>query len=59
MVIALGIPSDRAASLAGKPELAFIIHIISSFTLQWLPMLQLWRLYRALLPELCFRPFKK
>jgi hypothetical protein len=52
ITMALGASSDRPGSLAGKLEFALIIYIISAFTFQWLPMLLLWRLYRALLPEL-------
>jgi pimeloyl-ACP methyl ester carboxylesterase len=53
LVITLGASFDRPGPLAGKLEFALIIYIISAFTFQWLPMLLLWRLYRALLPELC------
>jgi len=53
LVIALGASSDRPGALAGNLEFALIIYIISAFTFQWMPMLLLWRLYRALLPELC------
>ena len=54
IVIVLGaLSSDRTGSTASKVEFALIIYIISAFTFQWLPMLLLWRLYRALLPELC------
>jgi hypothetical protein len=38
IVIALGIPSDRAGSPAGKLEFAFIIYIISSFNFEGLPI---------------------
>lgn len=53
IVIVLGAISGRPGPLAGKLEFALIIYILSAFTFQWLPMLLLWRMYRALLLELC------
>jgi hypothetical protein len=53
MVIVLGSLSDHSGSLAGKLEFALIIYIFSAATFQWLPLLLLWRAYKALLPELC------
>ena len=53
IVIVLGAVSERPGSLAGNLEFALITYILSAFTFQWLPMLLLWRTYRAFLPELC------
>jgi hypothetical protein len=53
IVIVLGDLPDHPGSLAHKLEFALILYIISAFAFQWLPMLLLWRLYRALLPEAC------
>jgi hypothetical protein len=53
IVIVLGAISDRPGPLAGELEFALITYILSALTFQWLPMLLLWRTYRALLPELC------
>jgi hypothetical protein len=53
IVIAIGASTDHPASLANKLEFVLMLYVLSAFTLQWLPMWLLWRLYRALLPELC------
>jgi hypothetical protein len=53
VVVALGASDSHPGSLVGRLEFGLVVYVISAFTLQWLPMLLLWRLYRALLPELC------
>jgi hypothetical protein len=53
IVIVLGSLPGHSGALAGKLEFALIVYILSAFTFQWLPMLLLWRAYKALLPELC------
>lgn len=52
IAISLGLVSDRTGSLAGRLEFGLIAYVISASILQWLPMLLLWRLYKALLLEL-------
>jgi MFS-type transporter involved in bile tolerance (Atg22 family) len=53
IVIVLGAISDHPGSLAHKLEFGLILYVTSAFAFQWLPTLLLWRLYKALLPELC------
>ena len=53
LVISVGASSEHSGSLASKMEFVLILYFLSAFTLQWLPMWLLGRLYRALLPELC------